>query len=161
MPLSETQQAAINRFRETLESELRRDARFSGVFREDRPDGSTLATRCALNEHVWLEVALRPLLPQVRVGILTDDRWKSEDWEEKIQESGDSMSEFVGMGMHEAGLDWEEPPVEHYRSDLKYFYFATPLELSSLDPLGDCVVINKVRRMLDGYYQAFKPYLAG
>ena len=102
---------------------------------------------------------MRPFLPQVRVGLLTDDRWKSEDLEEKIQESGDSMSEFVGMGMHEAGLEWEEPPVEHYRAELKYFYFATPVELKTVEELADAAVREKARRMVEGYFKAFEEHL--
>ena len=159
MPLSEEQRPLVSDFRAWLESGLAGDNRFVSQERDDREDDSTLATRWPVNEHVWLEVALRPFLPQVRVGILSDDRWKSEDWEEKIQESGDTMSEFVEMGLHEAGLDWPEPPVEHYRAQLKYFYFATPVELDSLNQLQDAAFRHKVRKMLDGYYKAFEAYL--
>ena len=160
MALTDSQRQAISGFRDWIQSALCDDPRFGGVARDDRPDESTLATRWKTTEHVWFEVALRPHLPQVRVGILTDDRWKSEDLEEKIQESGDSMSEFVGMGMYEAGLPWEEPPVEHYRSDLKYFYFATPVDLTSLDELKDATLRTKIRQMLDGYYKAFESFVA-
>lgn len=160
MSLTDAQRKIVGAFRDQFESTLRNDARFSGVTRDDRADGSTLATRFAATDSIWLEVAVRPLLPQVRVGILTNDRWKSEDWEEKIEESGDSMSEFIGMGMNDAGLDWEEPPVEHYRADLKYFYFATPLDLTAIDQLTDPAINNKLRQMFDGYYKAFAPYFA-
>lgn len=149
------------RFLSTLESALAGDPRFSGHARHARPDGSTAATRwqSAANPQVWFEIAVRPLIPQIRVGVVTDDRWKSEDFEEKIEESGDTMSEFVELGFDEAGLEWPEPIVEHYREDMKYFYFATAFEPQSLEALGHEAVINRVRRMFDGYYHAFGPFL--
>ena len=162
MPLTDSQQQAIRDFRTWIERGLAGDARFSPPARDDRADHSTLATRWAasVNPHVWFEVAVRPFLPQVRIGLLTDDRWKSEDLEEKIQESGDSMSEFVGLGFEEKGLAWAEPPVEHYRDQLKYFYFATPLEIKSLDELAHDSTRIKARQMLDGYHLAFEKFLA-
>jgi len=161
MSLSSGHQAAISEFRDWVERGLSADPRFDAPLRDDRADLSTLATRWVTrtNSHVWLEVAVRPFLPQVRVGLLTDDRWKSEDLEEKIQESGDTMSEFVGLAFEEHGLAWAEPPVEHYRDQMKYFYFATPIELKSLDDLAADAVRIKSRQMLDGYYAAFAPYL--
>jgi hypothetical protein len=161
MSIPAAQRATVEGFREHFEKALAGDRRFSAAARHDRPDGSTLATRwrSAVNEHVWFEIAVRPLIPQVRVGILTDDRWKSEDLEEKIEESGDTMSEFVEMGFHEAGLEWLNPPVEHYREEMKYFYFATAFEIPELAALDTEPVRQKARRMFDGYHMAFGPHL--
>ena len=157
MSLSSEQTAAIRDFRQWCEQNLQGDERFGAPTRDDRTDHSTLATRwpTKANPQVWLEIAVRPFLPQVRVGLVTDDRWKSEDLEEKIQESGDTMSEFVGLAFEEAGLPWAEPPVEHYRDQGKFFYFATPLELGSLAELTDPHVRDKAKRMLEGYCHAF------
>lgn len=151
----------VEGFHAHLETSLKGDGRFKGSSRHDREDGSTLAIRwpSSVNEHVWFEIAVRPLIPQVRVGVLTDDRWKSEDFEEKIEESGDTMSEFVEMGFHEAGLEWLEPTVEHYREEMKYFYFATAFEISDLKELADSAVRTKAKQMLEGYYLAFGPFL--
>lgn len=159
MNLSSVQNDQIMSFRARLEDELKGDARFSGATRHERPDGSTLATRwqSAANPHVWFEIAVRPLIPQVRVGILTDDRWKSEDLEEKIEESGDTMSEFVELGFDEAGLEWKDPIVEHFREEMKYFYFSTALELKDLGELAGSA--GKARQMLDGYFHAFGGFL--
>lgn len=161
MPLTQTQLDHVSAFRDKMEAEYRGDSRFAGATRHDRADGSLLATRftTAGNPQVWLEVAIRPQIPQVRIGILTDDRWKSEDFEEKIEESGDTMREFVEMGFEEAGLEWLEPPVEHFREDRKYFYFATALDLQNTEELSQPAVMNKARQMLDGYYHAFGKYL--
>ena len=153
---------AVHAFRDEIEARFKDDPRFAGCARRDRPDGSTLALRwrSAENDQVWFEIAIRPLIPQVRVGVLTNDRWKSEDFEEKIEESGDTMSEFVEMGFEEAGLAWIDPPVEHYREDREFFYFATAFELESAESLGDASVRNKAAQMLDGYARAFGPFVA-
>ncbi|QDV89202.1 hypothetical protein RAS2_02660 [Phycisphaerae bacterium RAS2] len=161
MVITAAQRDLVDSFRSSFEDAFARDDRFKAPARHDRPDGSTLAVRwpTAANEHVWLEIAVRPLIPQVRVGILTDDRWKSEDFEEKIEESGDTMSEFVEMGFEEAGLTWLDPPVEHYREDRTFFYFATAVELPRLDDLAMPAVREKARQMFEGYFHAFGPYL--
>src|SRR5262245_12407110 len=111
MTISGTQRDLVDAFRGGFEKELSGDPRFGSSHRHDRPDGSTLATRwvSVVNPQVWFEIAVRPQIPQVRVGVLTDDRWKSEDFEEKIEESGDTMGEFVEMGFEEAGLTWLDP----------------------------------------------------
>ncbi|MFO0974395.1 MAG: hypothetical protein U1A27_13285 [Phycisphaerae bacterium] len=161
MPLTQSDRDVVTEFRAWFDAALRGDGRFGSAQREDRADDSTLASRwaAAVNPRVQFEVAVRPFLPQLRVGILTDDRWKSEDLEEKIQESGDTMSEFVGLAFEELGLAWAEPPVEHYRDQGKYFYFATPLELRSLAELADDKVRIRARQMLDGYFAAFERFL--
>src|SRR5262249_30204653 len=80
MSLTSKQQEAIAEFRECFERGLANDPRFAKPTRDDRPDQSTLATRWAsvVNPNVWFEAAVRPFLPQLRIGLLTDDRWKSE-----------------------------------------------------------------------------------
>lgn len=155
MPLTDEQKQRIAAFREHVEGRLSADARFGGCERSDREDLSTLASRWKVEEGVYYELTVRPFLPQVRAGIMTDDRWKSEDLEQKIEDSGDTMQEFVEMGFEAAGLDWIEPPVEHYRDQGKYFYFATPMDLKSLDQLADAGVRDKTLKMIEGYYAAF------
>ncbi|MGE0482093.1 MAG: hypothetical protein AB7Q17_16650 [Phycisphaerae bacterium] len=157
MPLDERQRGWIRDFRDAFEARWRDDARFTSVERHDRTDESTLASRVAVAPHIWLELAIRPFLPQLRAGILTDDRWKSEDLEQAIEDSGDEMSEFIEMGFEEAGLTWREPAVEHYRDQGKYFYFATPLELPDLAALADPAVRDRIGLMFEGYYRAFAP----
>lgn len=156
MPLSARENELIREFRESFENRCRGDARFRGVSRLDREDGSTLSTRFEVAPRLWLELAIRPGIPQLRAGILTDDRWKNEDLEDKIEETGDTMNEFVELGFQEAGLEWPNPPVEHYRDQGKYFCFTTPIELPSVAALADPAVFEKAGRMLDGYYEAFR-----
>jgi len=161
MSAAVARQDQVAQFRDWIESRLAGDPRFAGVQRRDRPDGALLATRwtAAANPQLWFEAAVRPQIPQIRIGLLTDDRWKSEDLEEKIEESGDSMSEFVEMGFEEAGLTWLEPPVEHFREEQKYFYFATSLNLQRIEEMGEEAVRDKALRMLNGYWEAFGKFL--
>ena len=155
--MDQAQRERIESFRRVVEAAAGGHSLLGPPLRDDRPDDSTLVTRWPAAEHLWYELAVRPLLPQVRVGIATDDRWKNEDLEDLVESSGDTMSEFVGVAFEDAGLDWPEPPVEHYREHGKLFYFATPLELTSIDQIGEPAVIEKAVQMLDGYVRAFGP----
>jgi hypothetical protein len=158
--LGSEDQALIREFREGFERRYAGDPRFRSVVREDRPDGSTLSTRFEVAPALWLEMALRPGIPQLRAGILTDDRWKNEDLETAIEETGDTMSEFVELGFDEAGLEWPHPPVEHYRDQGKYFCFSTAFELGSLAELRNPATVSKLRGMFEGYYAAFRAAIA-
>jgi len=157
MALPEDLMERIESFRSYVEGAVEADDRYGKVSRHDRDDGSTMASRFEASESCWFEVAVRPMVPQVRVGFVTNDRWKSEEVEQAIQDSGDSMEEFVESGFSEAGLDWDEPPVEHYREADELFYFATPLVLDDVVDLDETAVRDKVVRMLEGYLIAFGP----
>jgi hypothetical protein len=160
MPLAETDSSIVADFRTWFEAQIDSADRFTDVTRCDRDDQSTLATRWAAAPAVWFEMALRPALPQVRVGILTDDRWLSEEFEQGIEDSGDTMYEFVEEGFHDAGLNWPDPPVEHFRDQGKYFYFSTALDFKSLDQLKDDADLRiRIKQMFEGYYAAFSPLI--
>ncbi len=160
MPLTQEDKDRIESFRALIEDTVTTDDRYGPLSRHDRSDESTLASRFHSGPSCWFEVSVRPLIPQVRVAFLTEDRWKNEECETAIEESGDSMEEFVGMGMEEAGLDWPEPSVEHYREEGKYFFFATPLALEELRDLDQDEIRNKTLRMLEGYLISFGPAIA-
>jgi len=157
MPMTEVDRTIVEAFRTYIEDAVEADERYGPKQRHDREDGSTLATRFSAGPNCWFEVSVRPLIPQLRVGFLTDDRWKSEELEQHIQDSGDTMQEFVGLGFEEAGLPWPEPPVEHYREGGTYFYFATPLQLDEVADLESDRIRDKTLRMLEGYMIAFGP----
>ena len=161
MSMTDQQAEIVEAFRTFIEDGCAHDDRYGVAERHDRADGSTLATRFAAGESCWFEVAVRPTLPQLRVGFVTDDRWKSEAVEQAIQDSGDTMEEFVGIAFDEAGLDWEEPPVEHYRDGGTHFYFATPIDLEDITDLDTDKLRNKTLRMLEGYLIAFGPVIIG
>lgn len=155
MALSPEQRTIIEQFRQRIEAGLAGDAEFGAIDRHDRQDESTLATRWAMDAHTWYELTVRPFLPQVRAAVMTDDRWRSEAFEQMIEDSGDTMQEFVELGFEAAGLDHRDPPVEHYRDQGRYFYFATPVDLTSLEQLADTELSDRVVKMLRGYHLAF------
>jgi len=157
MALSEQDLERIESFRDFVETSCAGDDRYGSPSRHDREDGSILATRFEAGPQCWFEMAIRPNIPQIRVGFLTDDRWKSEEIEQAIEDSGDTMQEFVELGFEEAGLEWPDPIVEHFREAGKYFYFSTPLTLDELAGLDQDEVRNKALRMLEGYLIAFGP----
>jgi len=159
MRLSTNEQAAVDAFRSDVERRFGSVEGLGPALREDRPDGSVLASRFPAADRVWLEVTVRPTARQVRVGLVTDDRWKNEDFEDRIEESGDTMSEFVELGFDEAGLEWKNPLVEHFRDQGKYFCFATSLDLAGLEELTQPAVREKIGRMVEGYRIAFGPAL--
>ena len=142
-------------FRGRVEQRVNEGGRFGNPVWSDREDGSTLTTRWPLTEDLYLEVTIRPLLPQVRVGIVTDDRWKSEEIEQSVQDSGDNMAEFLEVALAEVGLDWEDPPVEHYRHEGRWFSFITPIELQSLDDLATRELKDRVTHLIEGYANSY------
>lgn len=159
MPMDEQAKEFVEEFRRYIEDSVAMDERYGPAKRHDRQDESTLATRFEAAPSCWFEIALRPSVPQLRIGFLTDDRWKSEGMEQAIQDSGDTMAEFVGLGFTEAGLDWDEPPIEHFRESDSLYYFVTPMDLEEMGDLESPEVRNKALRMLEGYLIAFGPVI--
>ncbi len=145
----------MHAFREQVERQLAREPGFGAVSRHDRLDRPGLVTRWLADKRVWYELDVRPTLPQVRVGMLTDDAYRSRDFEGLIADSGDTLQELIELGFATAGLTWHEPPVEHYCELGRFFYFATPVDLESLDELGDKALPDRICRMLKGYHLAF------
>lgn len=155
MTLTATQSQAVEKFRAWMDGELARQGGFGAPQRSDRPDGSTLSTRYPLERKLFLEVTVRPLLPQVRVGIVTDDRWRSEELEDGVETSGDNMSEYLEVAFAEVGLDWVEPPVEHYRHEGTWYSYVTPVDLKSADELSDADLRAKLMKMVKGYVDSY------
>ncbi|MGB2984608.1 MAG: hypothetical protein WBE26_01885 [Phycisphaerae bacterium] len=157
MPLDEQSRETVEAFREYVEDAVAIDDRYGPVQRDDWEDESTLATWFEAGPSCWFQIVVHPMIPQIRVGFLTDDPSISEELEQAIQESGDTLEAFVELGFREAGLDWKEPPVERYREGDEHICFATPLELDELADLDLDEIRNKTLRMLEGYLIAFGP----
>ena len=160
MPLTERDRENVDAFRCYIEDLVVSDDRYGPAGRHDREDESTLATRFDAGPGCWFEVALWPMIPRIHVGFLTTDQGKSEEIQQAIHESGESVEQLVAAGFADAGLDWAEPPVEHYLDERGGFYFATPLQVEDLVDLDTEGVRNTVLRMLEGYLIAFGPAIA-
>lgn len=186
MLIGQRELAGIESFRSHVESMVGRRLGLRQPERHDRDDHWIMATRWPFDAHWWLEMSIRPTMPQVCVGVLTDDRDRSRDAEKMIAGSSMTPREFVGVAFTEAGLDWPEPVVEHYRERAgdegatatdtrkggkgmnnaggraaERFCFVTPLDLQSLDDLTGELVRDRVLRMLEGYYRCFSGRIAG
>ncbi|HRX84782.1 MAG TPA: hypothetical protein P5572_07170 [Phycisphaerae bacterium] len=155
MAITQEQTKQVEEFRAWVEQQLDGDDRFGTSDTFDREDGSTLTTRWTLSDDLMLEVTVRPLIPQVRVGVVTEDRWKSEEIEQAIEDSGDNMSEYLEVALAEVELDWVDPPVEHYRDQGRWYSFVTPIDLTRLAELSDAAVQKKVLQLIDGYVNSY------
>lgn len=162
MPLDQLDREIIDAFRTYIEDSLTSDDRYGPPHRPDGDDGSTLATRFQAGPSCWLTVTVCPKTPQVQVGFLAEDEQTRDVIEETIQEAGVAIEDFVGHGFAEAGLDWNQPPVQHSRGAdggqcQPYCCFATPLEFDELADLDSSEIRDKTMRMLEGYLIAFGP----
>ena len=157
MPLSENEHEVIEAFRDYVEGSVEADDRYGVVSRCDDEEGTILASRFEAGPTCWLEVAVHTTIPQVRIAFLTSDESIGEEAEQAIQESGGTLQGHVAEAFKEAGLDWNDPPVERVHEAGEYVYFGTPLDVDDLFDLEWTDVRRKVVRMLEGYLIAFGP----
>ena len=158
MALSENDRAVVEAFRTFMEDSVGADERYGTGSRHDKPDGSQIATRFHAGGSCWFELAVTPAKPEVRVGFVTDDLVTNDGMMELIADAGQTMSEFVGVGFQDAGLDWPDPPVNHAEQGGSYS-FTTPLEIEDLSDLDSDEIRDRVTRMIEGYLISFGPAL--
>lgn len=146
----------IESFRQYIEDTVSTDDRYGSPVRND--SDSVLATRFYEGPSCWFEVALLPLVKQIRVGFFTTDPEISTDCEQVITESGETTVRFVGQAFEDAGLEWSSPSVEHGK-EAAASYYATSLSFDDMIDLDSDDLRDKVIRMLEGYLLAFGPAL--
>jgi len=155
MPLDDRCRRVIEDFREWIESAVSGLLGVGDFIRYDVRDTSVLVTRWPMGRHLWYEVSVRPFLPQVRAGIMTDDVYRSRDFRRMIDGTGDTMVEFMVQAFSEVGLDWIDPPVEHYCEDGSRYYYSVPMDIRALDQLAEGALRDKVLKILSGFGHAF------
>jgi hypothetical protein len=160
MALNETQRKQIETFRDSVETDVESEGIGSHPERADRPDDSALSSHFPVGPHLWYALTVKPFLPQFLVGIVTDDPFRNEDFQQLIRGTSLTMPEFVQLGFEAAGLVWRDPPVHHYRDRDNIFYFVTPVDLPSLTVLEEPSIMDKARRMMRGYHWAFSGRVA-
>jgi hypothetical protein len=160
MPLSELDRKSVEAFREYVEGSVAADDRYGPVSRHDTEDWSDLATRFEVGRSCWLEVTLRPLVPQIRVGFVTDDPAVNEEVGQALQDSEHTTEALIASAFEDAGLDWADPVVEHGSVGGEYFYFATPLEIEDTLDFDSERIRDTTVRMLEGYLIVFGPATA-
>jgi hypothetical protein len=161
MSLNERERAIIESFRGGVEALAGSRLGLSGLHREDRDDGWMLASRWQADRKSSYELSIRPTIPQIRVGIVTEEPERDRDLVDMIEAAGLTAREFVELGFRQAGLDWPAPPVEHYREGATRYCLATPLDLQSLEDLSGDAMRRKVLAMLDGYHRCFSGNVTG
>jgi hypothetical protein len=159
--LNERERAIVESFRGGVEALAGTRLGLSGLHREDRDDGWILVSRWDADRRSWYELSIRPTIPQVRVGIVTEDPERDRDLAKMIEEAGLTVPEFVELAFRRAGLDWPSPPVEHYREAGARYCLTTPLDLQSLEDLSGEAMRGKVLGMLDGYHRCFSGNVTG
>ncbi|NLE59859.1 MAG: hypothetical protein GX616_16020 [Planctomycetes bacterium] len=160
-PLTQRDLDLVDVFRSDIETLVCVRLGLARFERHDRRDHWAMVTRWPIDRRWWLELAVRPTVPQIRVAAVTDDLMRSRDAEVMISESSLTTREFVGLAFAEAGLVWPEPPVEHYREGADRFCFATPLDLALLGEIAGETVRSRVLAMLDGYHRCFTGRFVG
>ena len=146
-------------FRTFIEDSVSSDDRYGTASRHDRPDRSLLATRFHAGGPCWFELAIRPAVPDVRVGFVTDDPVTNDGVLELISDAGQSLSEYVQAGLREAGLDEPEMMVVHHQNEGNTYSFTTSFKLDELADLDSDDVRDKTLQVLEGFLIAFGPAL--
>ena len=156
MSLSEDDRDRVEAFLTYVEDTNAADERYGPTHREER-DGLLYVPRFEVGTASWLEVAVDVGSPHVRVGFATSDEELHGELADFIAESAASPSAFVRDGFENAGLRWEDPPVEEGFDEAAGHYYSTTLDIEELIDLENDLVRNKTLRMLEGYLIAFGP----
>jgi hypothetical protein len=158
MALSVNDRETVQAFRAFVEDSLSADDRYGTASRIDRPDGSVTATRFNVGGPCWLELAVRPSVPEIRLAFVTDDAVTNDGILELVSDAGQSLSEFVQAGLQEAGLEEPTADVEHSQ-DGKNYRFSTGIKLDEVSDLEMDEVRDKTLQYLEGFMIAFGPAL--
>lgn len=151
MMVTPEQRVQVEAFRQRLEPAVTERLKGIACEHDDRDDGRTLTTRWAVQPRFWLELTIRPTLPQVRVGLLTDDRLRFRDLRGMIEASGYTLNEYVAMSFASEGLIWPDPPVEYYHESGRRFCMASALDLREPADLAQDVTREQSLQMAAGY----------
>jgi len=157
MTLSAEDRTTVEAFLQYVEDASAGDDRYGMAARFERSDGSEFSTRFEVEPRCWLEAAVEPFVPRIRVGFVTDDPAIGEALLQAIKDSNEPVSKVLEGALAEAGVDWPDPPVEQVIEDEQHIYFVTPLKMESLDDLDlDFLKMrDKTLRLLEAYLIAF------
>jgi hypothetical protein len=140
-----------------LEEQYRGDDRFESVeIAEPGPlEGEAVRVKfiCDAMTHFLVSVLEEDVI--VRVGLATDDRKVSTAIENAVNESGDSLTEFLADIMD--AEDELEHEVQHFHDDA--YYFCSDIPYQRDEDLASDVLRDEVIYYLDGYLTALYDYL--
>lgn len=160
--MPESDERSVEDFRDWIAATARQEVEAIGTVRKVDGEGEhpdSRAVRLYTDVHLWIEVNILPGISKLRVGLATDDRSTNEDAEQVIEDSRESLDEFLELGLADAGHEDEEGhSMEHFH-DSGVFYFATHLDMVGLDSLVSDGLRGEVKRLVEGYAAAFEELL--
>ncbi len=157
MAITSEQNEIVDAFLDFLDGEFSGDERYGPSERYDRKDESSRALRFSLGPNCWIEAAVRPNVPEVRVGFVTDERMIFDEIVNLLADAEETPSQNLERAMADSGISWEEPVVDQETIDERFHRFSTAFTLEALDDLdlGFMKVRSKVPKMIEAYLIAF------
>lgn len=157
MGADEAHRAQVDAFCSYIEDMVAIDDRYGPPNRAEGDGGSERTSRFEVGRACWLEVAVLPAVPGLRVGFLTRSEETTRELEQMIRDSGQTAEAFVNAAFREAGLDSPESVAQ--TADEGTIRYATLLQLDELADLERQEIRDKALRVLEGYLIAFGPTL--
>ncbi len=157
MSLSDEDRAEVDSFLDYVADFSDSDDRYGLAVRLEREDESLFATRFEVGPSAWLEVGVWPSVPEVRIGVVTDEPATGEEIVAGIEADDVSLTDALAAALVDAGLNWPEPPIEKDGVTTEEFRLTTPIELEELSDLdvGFLDVRDKSMRLLEAYLNVF------
>jgi hypothetical protein len=142
----------IESFRQWLAEEVARAFELGAEQRLDRADSWRLCSQWQAEKHLWLAVLIHPTFPQVKIGLMTDDSCHDRDLADMVEASGMTLQELVVANLKRANIDWSDPPVEHYCEKRSWYFWTTPIELTTIEQLEDSAIRERVFSLAKAYH---------
>jgi len=154
---SDCDEEIVAAFLDYVEGAVAADDRYGPVGRCKSDDESIIASRFEAFESCWLEVAVHREPPRITVGFLTGESSVEQEIENGLADLGGTLKDLLAQGFQEAGLKWNNPPIERLDETGQYAYYVTPVDLDELRDLELEEHRAKTIRMLEGYLITFGP----
>ncbi len=157
MSVSDEDRAEIDSFLDYVVDFSDSDDRYGVSARVQRDDESLFSTRFEVGPSAWLEVGVWPNVPEVRIGFVTDEPDAGEEIMEALDSGDESLGEILTASLRDAGLNWDEVPIEKDAVSTGEFRVTTPIEIEEFTDLdtGFLNVRDKSMRLLEAYLNVF------
>lgn len=162
MSLSDEQRKIIDEFLNWVAATARQKVPLVGTTRKVEGQGDfseCLVMRLYTDTRTWLEVNFLVSEPKLRIGLATDSRTRNEEGEQLIEDSKDTLDEFLELGLADAGYEDDVYKMEHFHES-GIFYFATHLDSENIEAFAEEDGIRqKAMQLVEGYALAFEEML--
>ncbi|MBI2192751.1 MAG: hypothetical protein HYU36_12280 [Planctomycetes bacterium] len=161
--MSDAQRHVLDDFRDWITATARLVVPAVGSARQVEAvgqQGEAFGCRLYTDARTWLEVSVFPSRNQVRLGLAMESRARNEQAEQLIEDSRETLDEFLELGLADAGHEDDVYRMEHFH-EAGIFYFATHLALSGIEDLKGPEIRERVTHLLEGYAMAFGDIIEG